>query len=338
MAIKSSVSVLGAGSWGLALAKVLWENGHSVKIWEFDAGIAEKIDRERSVEDKLPGVKLPTERFDVFSDMQKCIEKTNYIVIAVPSVYYRATVKTLGKFYIGTQNLISVTKGMENETFKVMSQIIEEEIPNVYGKICVVSGPSHAEGVAERKPTTVVAASKNSELSQYVQELFSNEYFRVYKHYDEIGVQIAGAVKNIIAIAAGIVDGMNLGDNAKAALITRGMVEIVRLGRVMGAQHESMLGLAGVGDLIVTCTSTHSRNRYVGNELGKGRKLDEILSGMTMVAEGIPTCKSVYNLSKKLNIDMPIVEQCYGVLFMGVDIKTAITNLMTRELRQEGFY
>lgn len=336
--MNKKIAILGAGSWGIALSQVLWDNGNEIYLWEFDSKVAEKLDKERKLEDKLPGIELPKERYFISSNLREIVEDKDYIVIVVPSIHFRNTVKELKKYYKPSQIIISATKGLENDTYKVMTQIVEELIPEAFGKIVALSGPSHAEEVIRRMPTTIVSASKNLKVSEEVQTLFSNRYFRVYSHYDEVGVQIAAAVKNIIAIATGIADGIGLGDNAKAALITRGLVEIVRLGRVLGAQQNTILGLAGVGDLIVTCTSKHSRNRYVGEELGKGKKLDEILASMKMVAEGVYACKSVYNLSKKLNIDMPIVEQTYMVLFENKPIKTAIEHLMNRDLKNEGFY
>ncbi len=332
------VSIIGAGSWGLAIAVILQENGHEVTIWEFDKAVAQKLDKERTLEDKLPNFTLPTERIEVTSDLEYAIKKSEFIFFVLPSVVYRRVASQVKNFYTKGQVIISATKGLEMGTNMVMTQIIEDEIPESVGYTVAFSGPSHAEEVAKKLPTTIVAACDNDVHSKEVQELMSSKYLRVYNHNDPVGVQLSGAIKNIIAIAVGISDGLGNGDNARAALITRGIVEIVRLAEVMNSKQSSIMGLAGVGDLIVTCTSKHSRNRHVGEELGKGRDIKEILAEMTMVAEGVPACESIYNLSKEKNISMPIVEVTYQILFEGLSVFDAVNLLMERDLKSEGFY
>ncbi len=332
------VAILGAGSWAIGLGSVLWDNGHYIKMWEIDKNRAEELSKKKVLYDKLPDVKIPENNFEISSDLEYVVKDVDYIVVVVPSVYFRGTIQLLKNFYKNKIPIISATKGLENKTFKFMTQIIEEVIEESFGRTVALSGPTHAEEVVKRMPTTIVSASKNIKLAKEVQKLFSNKYFRVYSHYDELGVQLSGAVKNVIAIAAGIGDGLGLGDNAKAALITRGLVEMERLGKVLGAQSETITGLAGIGDLIVTCTSKHSRNRYLGEMLGKGKKLKDILDEMTMVAEGVPTCEAIYNYAKKLELDLPIVVEVYNILFKDKSPNKALEDLMNRELKQEGFY
>lgn len=335
---KKTVSVIGSGSWGLAIALVLQENGHNVILWEFDKKVADKLDKDRVLEDKLPGFKIPRENIEITSDLECAVKKSDYLFFVLPSVVYRRVASQVKKFYKQGQLIVSATKGLEIRTNMVMTQIIEDEIPESIGHTVAFSGPSHAEEVAKKLPTTIVAACDNIENAKQIQELMSNRYLRVYNHDDPVGVQLSGAIKNIIAITVGVSDGLGYGDNSRAALITRGIVEIVRLAEVMNSKQSSIMGLAGVGDLIVTCTSQHSRNRHVGEELGKGRKIKDILGEMSMVAEGVPACESIYKLSQEKGISMPIVEVAYKLLFKNLPVEKAVELLMSRDLKQEGFY
>ncbi|MFZ5518029.1 MAG: NAD(P)H-dependent glycerol-3-phosphate dehydrogenase [Candidatus Zhuqueibacterota bacterium] len=332
------IAVLGAGSWGMALAMVLEGNGHTVDLWEFRPEAAEKLHRTRDAGEFLPGIVLPeaisvTNHFDA-----ACVGK-DIIVVAVPSHVVREVSKRLDRLSgLGHTVLVNVAKGVENESLLRMSRVILENVSWAEEeKVVTLSGPSHAEEVSRKIPTAIVSACPNLQTAEFVQSVFMNRYFRVYTNQDIVGVELGGALKNIIAIAAGICDGAGFGDNTKAALQPRGLVEIVRLGVAMGANQETFAGLSGMGDLIVTCMSKHSRNRYVGEQIGKGRKLDDILKEMVMVAEGVKTTRSAYELSKKYNVEMPITNQTYQVLFQNKNARDALNELMTRGPKEERF-
>lgn len=329
------VSVLGAGGWGTTLAVLLHFNGHKTTLWEFDRQYAKQLIKTRENKDYLPGVVIPDDLY-ITHDLDESVEDKNLIVLAVPSQFLRSVVKKISHSQVKNCILVSVAKGIETNSLLTMSQMLKDQMPALSdSQIGVLSGPSHAEEVSRRIPTAVVAASKDELTSKSIQASFMNSYFRVYSSTDILGVELGGAVKNVIAIGAGIVDGAKFGDNTKAAIMTRGIAEISRLGVQMGARPETFAGLSGMGDLIVTCMSKHSRNRYVGEKIGEGRKLKEVLKTMTMVAEGVETCRSVNNLALKKNIDTPIVNEVYQVLFEDKDPIKATYDLMTRDMRAE---
>jgi len=333
---KLKTTVLGAGSWGIALSLVLDYNGHQVKLWEFRPDAAERLQKTRDAKEFLPGIMLPPS-IQVINDFQVACADADILVIAVPSHVVRSVGERLNQIHFNNPPvLINVAKGIENETLMRMSEVLQQTITWANPtNIVTLSGPSHAEEVSRKIPTAIVSASKNMAAAELVQQTFMNEFFRVYTNSDIVGVELGGALKNIIAIAAGICDGAGFGDNTKAALQPRGLVEIVRLGMAMGADPITFAGLSGMGDLIVTCMSRHSRNRYVGEQIGKGRKLDDILKEMVMVAEGVKTTKSAYALSKKYQVEMPITEQVYQILFEGKDAKVALKELMLRGPKEE---
>ncbi|WP_088007523.1 NAD(P)H-dependent glycerol-3-phosphate dehydrogenase [Indiicoccus explosivorum] len=328
------VTVFGAGSWGTALAGVLARNGHDVLLWTHRQAQAEELNSHTN-EDYLPGIRLP-ESLRATADQAEAIRHSSIFVIAVPSKAIREVCSSINEGMDGPALFIHVSKGIEPDTHKRISEMIAEEVDS--GKvedIVVLSGPSHAEEVALEHPTTVTAASRNIDSAKRVQDLFMNQFLRVYTNTDVVGVEIGGALKNIIALAAGITDGLGYGDNAKAALITRGLAEIARLGVKMGATPLTFSGLSGVGDLIVTCTSPHSRNWRAGNMLGKGKTTQEVLDSMGMVVEGIRTTKAARQLSEKMEVPMPITAALYSVLFEGVPVEKAVEDLMGRVKKDE---
>jgi len=334
------IGILGAGSWAIALSVLLESNGHDVTLWEFDQASADLINKHREHPVKLPGVHIP-DSITVTTNVDLAVNGAELVVIAVPAQFVRVTMRSLAKqldqsVIDAVTGWVIVAKGIENDTNALLTDVISEEIPSITMKsIGVLSGPSHAEEVGRGIPTTVVAASENLELAKKMQGAFTNERFRVYTNTDIVGVELAGSVKNVIALAAGACDGLGFGDNTKGALLTRGMVEMARLGQTMGADEHTFSGLAGFGDLITTCFSKHSRNRKVGELLASGLTLDEVLEQMTMVAEGVTTVKSVYDLSKKLDIDMPITTEIYNVIYEGKNAKVAVMDLMKRESKPE---
>ncbi len=336
MSEKRKIAVLGAGSWGIALALVLDHNGHDVSLWEFRRDAAERLHQTRDAKEFLPGIKIPLSIL-IENDLERACLNKNILVIAVPSHVVRSVGERLNRLTLETRPiLVNVAKGIENETLMRMSEILGQTINWANEEnILTLSGPSHAEEVSRQIPTAIVSASKNLNSAEMIQQTFMNEYFRVYTNPDIIGVELGGSLKNIIAIAAGICDGAGFGDNTKAALQPRGLVEIVRLGTAMGANPITFAGLSGMGDLIVTCMSRHSRNRYVGEQIGKGRKLDDILKDMVMVAEGVKTTKSAYALSQKYKVEMPITEQVYQILFEGKNARDALKELMMRGPKEE---
>ena len=325
------IAVLGAGSWGTALGQVLNENGHDVRLWHLEQNFVDTINQSH-VHPFLPGVKL-NHALQFTSSLEEICNYGELLVSAVPSQVVRLV---LEKFPDNWEKpIVSVSKGIENKTGMRMSEVIAETLHLNPEEIVILSGPSHAEEVSKKYPTTVVAACKNIENARKVQKIFSNEYFRVYSGRDVIGVEIGGAAKNIIALAAGICHGLDYGDNTMAALVTRGLEEIIRFGTRMGAERATFSGLSGMGDLVVTAFSPHSRNRQVGERIGRGEKLKDILASMEMVAEGVETTRSIHDVAQKNNIDMPLCEQIYQVLFEDVSPRKAILKLMGRELVDE---
>lgn len=326
------VAVLGAGSWGNTLALVL-ANKFNVTMWEFDASVAQLLAKERENKRFLPEIPFP-ETLSITNNLEEAIKNAFMIVFAVPSFAIRSTAENAAKWIKSNQILVTVTKGLEDKTFLRMSQILDEVIPEKKG-IVALSGPTHAEEVSKKIPSTIVAACSDLETAEVVQHAFMTDYLRVYTNDDIAGVELGGAIKNIIAIIAGISDGMGLGDNTKAALMTRGMAEIIRLGKKTGAKEKTFSGLTGMGDLIVTCCSKHSRNRYVGEELGKGRNIQEIVSSMQMVAEGVKNCESIYHFAKKLQVEMPLTNELYKIIYQNGNIHDSIKNLFGRKEKYE---
>lgn len=329
------ISVLGAGGWGTTLAILLHNNGHDVSLWEYKRYYSRVLDKTRKNKKYLPGIKIPFE-IKISSNLEESSENKNMIVLAVPSQYLRSVVKNINFSSIKNSILVSVAKGIENKSMMTMSQMLKDVFPNLdENQIGVLSGPSHAEEVSRKIPTAVVAASSEEEISKTIQAAFITGYFRVYSSTDIIGVELGGAFKNVIAIGAGLVDGVKFGDNTKAAIMTRGIAEISRLGEAMGALPETFAGLSGMGDLIVTCMSRHSRNRYVGEQIGSGKSLKQVLKSMQMIAEGVETSRSVTQLSKKHKIETPIADEVYKILFEDKDPVKATTDLMTRDMKME---
>lgn len=329
------VTVLGAGSWGTALAMVLVENGHDTVIWSHREDQAIEINEMHTNTKYLPSTTLP-KALKATSDLTVSANHADTIVVAVPTKGIREVCAKLNDVVNTPKLFVHVSKGIEPDSLKRISQLMREELnPNIVSDIVVLSGPSHAEEVVLQHPTTVTAACENLRAAEKVQDLFMNQFLRVYTNDDVIGVELGGALKNVIALAAGVTDGLKYGDNAKAALITRGLAEIKRLGERMGGKTETFSGLTGMGDLIVTCTSVHSRNWRAGNMLGQGLKLEEILEKMGMVVEGVRTTKAAYQLSKKYDVSMPITEQLYEILFNGKTPKEAVDNLMVRDKKRE---
>lgn len=324
----SNVSILGAGSWGTALSILLGKKGCSVRLWDRNMERLSEMESTRENKRYLPNVKLPENiKFD--SDIMDCIKDADAVVLGVPSHAVRDVCTAIKDDIKNGQIIISIAKGIENNTYMRMSQVIESLIPQC--TVCVLSGPSHAEEVSRSMPTAVVSSSPQRTAAEYVQDLFMTPDFRVYTNPDIIGVELGGALKNIIALAAGICDGLGSGDNTKAALMTRGLAEMTRLGVAMGADMFTFAGLTGIGDLIVTCTSSHSRNRKAGYLIGKGMPVGEAVRKVKMVVEGIKTTKAAYELSKINNVNMPITEELYGILYKGKDVRRVVYELMTRE-------
>jgi len=329
------VAVLGAGSWGTAIAFVLAENGHDCLIWARRPEQTDEINDRHSNESYLPGIQLPA-ALKATSDLKEAVNHGGMIVLAVPTKAMREVCAELNGMASGPKLMVHVSKGIEPDSLKRISEMIEEEVDAAKRTAVVaLSGPSHAEEVVLRHPTTVTAASVDMEAAEQVQDLFMNSYFRVYTNNDLVGVEIGAALKNVIALAAGVSDGLGYGDNAKAALITRGLAEITRLGVKMGANPLTFSGLTGLGDLIVTCTSVHSRNWKAGNMLGQGKSLDEVIAGMGMIIEGVRTAKAVHQLAIRHDVPMPLSEALYTVLFEDVPPKEAVDQLMKRMKKQE---
>ncbi len=322
------IGVIGSGSFGTAVAALLGRKGYDVILWSFLESEAQMIEKDRENKEFLKGVKL-SDSVHCTNDIEKAVKNSEIVVTVVPSFATRETAKKLAPFIKDGQILVNLSKGLENDSLKRLSQVYSEEIPQA--KIAVMSGPSHAEEVGTGLPTTNVVACNDVEIAKKVQDIFMDETFRVYYSDDVVGVELGGALKNVIALCAGICDGLGYGDNTKAALMTRGMAEIRRLGVAMGAKLETFYGLSGIGDLIVTCTSMHSRNRRAGILLGQGKNLDETLKEIHMVVEGVHTAKAAYELSRKYEVNMPVVTEAYNILFNDKDAKQVVKDLMTRE-------
>ena len=328
----AKVSIIGAGSWGLGLAILLNNNGHGVKVWSVFPEEIEELKVTRENKKCLPGVKIP-ETIEFTADTEYAVTTADVIVMAVASPYTRSTSKIIAPFVKKGQYIVNVGKGIEEDSLLTLCQIIEEEIPNV--TVAVLSGPSHAEEVGRGIPTTCVIGTHKKKDAEYLQNIFMSDVFRVYTSPDMLGICIGGALKNVIALAAGIADGLGYGDNTKAALITRGIAEIARLGIAMGADAITFTGLSGIGDLIVTCASMHSRNRRAGILIGKGYTKDEAMKEVQMVVEGVFSAKAALQLAKKYNVEMPIVEQVNAVLFDDKKPSEAVKELMLRDKKIE---
>lgn len=326
------VAVIGSGGWGTAIATVLSRNGHDVTLWSYSKEESETLARDGENKRFLPGVTLPAS-IHFTNSLEEAAKQAEFVFMVTPSQATRETAKKLAPYIIEKTVIVNASKGLEQETQKRLSQVICEEISQA--NVAVMSGPSHAEEVGRCLPTTNVIAAEDLETSQRVQDILMNESFRVYTGQDMAGVELGGALKNVIALCAGIADGIGLGDNAKAALMTRGMAEISRLGVAMGADPLTFLGLSGMGDLIVTCTSMHSRNRRAGILIGQGMRPEEAILEVKMVVEGFYATKAAYHLAKRMQVEMPIVEQAYAVLFEGKDPKQTVMNLMIREKKNE---
>jgi glycerol-3-phosphate dehydrogenase (NAD(P)+) len=329
------IGVVGGGSWGTALANLLARKGYHVDMWVYEESVREEILSHRENRAFLPDIELPTHLIP-HNELSAVVADKELILMVVPSHHVRQVAADMAPHLDDNALIVSASKGIENQTFLTMTRVLAEELSQIPpGNFCVLSGPSFAKEVARNVPTAVAVASCDIEVAQTVQQIFATPFFRVYTNDDTIGVELGGSVKNVIAIAAGIIDGLGLGLNTRAALITRGQTEIRRLGVKMGANPRTFTGLAGIGDLILTCTGDLSRNHTVGKKIGEGQKVDSILSGMNMVAEGVKTSKSVYNLSRKMGVDMPISHEIYQVLYERVPPKEALFRLMTRDLKHE---
>ena len=326
------IGIIGAGSWGTALAVNLTRNQHEVVIWSIMEDEIKMLEEHREHLDKLPGIKL-ADSISFTTDMEKAIKGMDMLVLAVPSIFTRSTAKSMAPFVEDGQIIACVGKGIEDDTYMTITDIVEEEIPQA--DVCVLCGPSHAEEVGLGLPTTVVAGSRTQKSAEYIQDTFMNETFRVYTSPDMIGMELGGSFKNVIALAAGMCDGLGFGDNTKAALIVRGISEVARLAVAMGANPETVNGLTGVGDLIVTCQSKHSRNRKAGELMGQGMTMDEATKEVKMVVEGVYSAKAALALGKKYNVQMPIIEEVNKVLFEDKPAKEAVYDLMLREKRAE---
>lgn len=328
------VVVIGSGSWGTALGLILAKNGHEVTMWEYNREQAMKLQEERENRKFLPGHKFP-DNMNVTNERENLLKGKDAVIFSVPSQALRSVISSFSNQIAEGVILVNTAKGIELSTGLRLSEVMKEEILGKFHKnIVILSGPTHAEEVANSVPTTILAAGL-PENAKKIQELFNNMHFRVYAGTDMIGVEIGGAVKNCLAIGAGIADGLGFGDNTKAALMTRGLAEMTKYGIALGAEEQTFSGLTGIGDLIVTCASKHSRNRHVGQKLGEGESMEEILANMVMVAEGVPTVKAVYEKSQEIGVDMPIVSGIYEVIYNGANAKNIVFELMNRDLKFE---
>ena len=328
----ANVGIMGAGSWGTALALLLHKNGHNVTVWSINDDEVKMLSIKREHESKLPGVKIPDD-MEFTSEMESAIKGKDFIVLAVPSPFTRSTARNMKPYVAEGQIIVDVAKGIEESTLMTLSQQIEEEIPQA--NVAVLSGPSHAEEVGRGLPTIVVIGAKTKETAEYLQDMFMNEVFRVYTSPDMLGMELGGSLKNVIALAAGIADGLGYGDDSKAALITRGIAEIARLGVKMGGAIESFTGLTGIGDLIVTCASVHSRNRKAGYLIGQGMSMQEAMDEVKMVVEGVYSTKAAVKLGKEYGVSLPIIDKVNEVLFEGKDPREAVNELMLRDSKAE---
>ena len=326
------IGVIGAGSWGTALAVVLAKNGHQVTVWSIIEDEITMLKEKHEHVDKLPGVKLP-DSMEFTTDLEQAVRTSDMLVLAVPSIFTRSTAKSMAPFVKDGQIIVCVAKGIEETTLMTISDVVEQEIPNA--DVAIMCGPSHAEEVGVGLPTTVVAGARTKATAEKVQDVFMDEVFRVYTSPDVLGMELGGSLKNVIALAAGVADGLGFGDNTKAALITRGIAEISRLAIAMGAKAETIAGLTGIGDLIVTCASKHSRNRKAGMLIGQGYTMEEATKEVKMVVEGIYSAKAARALAQKYEVDMPIIDIVNQVLFENMSAKEAVVELMEREKRSE---
>ncbi len=330
-----SYAVIGAGSWGTTLANLLAEKGNRVVLWCYEADLCQRLQQTRINDLYLPGIQL-SENLRYTSDLAEAVSSKQLLLFVSPSQVTRQVLQQALPHIEPQSLIVSASKGIENDSLMLMSQVFEELLPtSLHSRLGYLSGPSFAKEVAQGMPTAVVAAARDLQLAEQIQEIFSTEKFRVYTHDDIIGVELGGAMKNVIALAAGVADGLGFGYNSRAALITRGLAEMIRLGLKLGGSAETFAGLAGMGDLVLTCTGDLSRNRSVGIELGKGRKLKEILDGMQMVAEGVKTTLSAYQLAQQLEVEVPIIEQMYQILYQDKDPRQAVSDLMLRDLKAE---
>lgn len=321
------IGMIGAGGWALALSVLLNNNGHEVTVWSKLSSEIESIRMDGENKKSLPGIPISKD-IKLTTDLRECAEGKDFLVMAVASPYVRATSKELAELNIPNLKIVNVAKGIEDGTLMTMTEIILEEINDA--KVAVLSGPSHAEEVGRGIPTSCVIGAEEKDFAEYLQNIFNSDVFRIYINPDVLGIEVGGSLKNVIALAAGVVDGLNYGDNTKAALITRGILEISRLGVAMGCSMETFYGLSGLGDLIVTCGSMHSRNRRAGILIGQGKSMNEAMEEVKMVVEGVYSTKSAYSLAKKYNIDMPIINKVYSVLFEGENANDGVLELMNR--------
>ncbi|MCI5613929.1 MAG: NAD(P)-dependent glycerol-3-phosphate dehydrogenase [Agathobacter sp.] len=327
-----NIGIIGAGSWGTALATVLANNNKQVQVWSIMEDEVAMLRENHEHLTKLPGVKL-ADSITFTTDMREAIEDKEMLVLAVPSVFTRSTAKTMAPYVKENQIIVCVAKGIEEDTLMTITDVVEQEIPQA--DVCVLCGPSHAEEVGIGLPTTLVAGAKTEQSARLIQDTFMNDYMRIYTSPDRLGMELGGSLKNVIALAAGMADGLGYGDNTKAALITRGIAEISRLGIAMGAKPETISGLTGIGDLIVTCESRHSRNRKAGMLMGQGYTMEEATKEVQMVVEGIYSAKAALGLAEKYNVSLPIIEEVNKVLFDGKAAKDGVADLMLRDKRVE---
>ena len=328
----AKIGIIGAGSWGCALSLLLHNNGNQITVWSIMEDEINMLKKEHEHKDKLPGVILPDD-MEFTTDLEEAVSGKDVLVMAVPSPFTRSTSAKMAPYITDGQKIINVAKGIEESTLMTLSEIIEQEIPGA--EVAVLSGPSHAEEVGKGIPTTIVVGAKNKETAEYLQNLFMSNVFRVYTSSDVLGIELGAALKNVVALAAGMADGLGYGDNTKAALITRGIAEIARLGISMGGRIETFYGLTGIGDLIVTCASMHSRNRRAGILIGKGASMEEAMAEVKMVVEGVYSAKAGYALAQKYNVPVPIIEQVNKILFEGMSAKEAVNELMLRDKKVE---
>ena len=328
----ADVAIIGAGSWGIALAKVLHTNGNKVTVWSIVEDEITMLKEKHEHVQKLPGVKLP-EDMEFTTDLESAVSGKAYLILAVPSVFTRSTAKSMAPFVKEGQIIVCVAKGIEEETLMPLTDIVKQEIPQA--EVAVMCGPSHAEEVGIGLPTAVVAGAKKRAVAEGIQDIFMNNVFRVYTSPDVLGMELGGSLKNVIALAAGMADGLGYGDNTKAALITRGMFEMNKLAVTMGAKQETLNGLTGIGDLIVTCESKHSRNRKAGMLIGQGYTMQQAMDEVKMVVEGVYSAKAAIALAKEYGVDMPIIEEVNKVLFEDKPAKEAVNDLMLRDKKME---
>ncbi len=328
----AKIGIIGAGSWGIALAVLLHNNGHQITVWSALKDEIDMLNAQHEHKDKLPGVKL-SEEMIFTADVKSAIEGKDILVMAVPSVFTRQTAHTMQEYVAKDQIIVNVAKGIEEKTLMTLSQVIEDELPQA--DVAVLSGPSHAEEVGRGIPTTIVVGAKTQKTAEYIQNVFMSDAFRVYISPDVLGIELGAALKNVVALAAGIADGLGYGDNTKAALITRGITEIARLGMEMGGKFETFCGLSGIGDLIVTCASMHSRNRRAGILIGQGKTMEEAMAEVKMVVEGVYSAKAAMALAEKYQVELPIIEQVNEVLFHQKPAAEAVKDVMIRDKKIE---